>query len=125
MEQYDPLHAPDPAEWLETDEDGRIILVRDYHRRAKVKLPNARVHATIHVVVERQIALGDELPVRRTVARLQAEGLDRHEAIHAVGLVLAEHMYDLMTTGPQETDPNRFYSAALEKLTAEDWRRAR
>jgi len=125
MERYDPLHAPDPAEWLETDEDERIILVRDYHRRAKVKLPNARVHATIHVVVESQIVLGDELPVRRTVARLQAEGLDRHEAIHAVGLVLAEHMYDLMTTGPQKTDPNEFYSASLEKLTAEDWRRAR
>ncbi len=125
MEQYDPLHAPDAAEWLETDEGERIELVRDYHRRAKVKLPNSRLHATIHVVVESQIAMGDELPVGRTIDRLQAEGLDRHEAIHAVGKVLAEHMHDLMTTGPQKTDPNELYWASLDKLTAEGWRRAR
>jgi len=125
MEQYDPIHAPDAAQWLETDEGERIELVRDYHRRAKVKLPNARLHATIHVVVESQIAMGDELPVRRTVDRLQAEGLDRHEAIHAVGKVVAEHLHDLMMTGPQNTDPNELYWASLDKLTAEGWRRAR
>jgi hypothetical protein len=125
MEQYDPLYAPDAAEWLATDEGERIELVRDYHQRAKVKLPNARLHATMHVVVENQVAMGDELPIRRTVDRLQAEGLDRHEAIHAVGSVLAEHMYDLMKMGPPKTDPNAAYWASLEKLTAEGWRRAR
>lgn len=125
MEQYNPLHAPDPAEWLATDESERIELVRDYHQRAKVKLPNARLHATIHVVVENQVAMGDELPVRRAFERLQAEGLDRHEAIHAVGSVLAEHMHDLMKMGPPKTDPNELYWASLQKLTAEGWRRER
>ena len=125
MEQYDPLHAPDAAEWLETDEGERIELVRDYHRRAKVKLPNARLHATMHVVVETQIAMGDDLPVRRTVDRLQTEGLDRHDAIHAVGSVLAAHMHNLMTMGSQKTDPNEHYWTSLEKLTAQGWRRAR
>ena len=98
---------------------GRTLL--NLHERIR----DGSLNATIHVVVESQIALSDELPVRRTVDRLQAEGLDRHEAIHAVGKVLAEHMHDLMTVGPQRTDPNELYWASLEKLTAEGWRRAR
>ena len=55
-----------------------------YHRRAGIFPPNEQLHATFHVVVENQIALGDELPVRRAVDRLMAEGLDRHQAVHAV-----------------------------------------
>jgi len=125
MEQYDPLDAPDAAEWLATDEGERIELVRAYHRRAKVRLPNATLHVTMHVVVESQVAMGDELPVRRIVDRLQAEGLDRHEAIHAVGSVLAGYVHDVMKMGPPKTDPNKLYWASLEKLTAEGWRRAR
>ncbi len=125
MEQYDPHHAPDAAEWLAMDEGERIELVRDYHRRAGVKPPNASLHATMHVVVENQVAMGDEIPVRRTVDRLQAEGLDRHEAIHAVGAVLAEQMFDLLKMVPPKTDPATVYRASLERLTAEGWRRSR
>jgi hypothetical protein len=52
------------------------------------------VHAAIHVAVENQIAMGVEL-VGETVARLVAEGLDRHEAIHAIGALLAEDVFAL------------------------------
>ncbi|MGY4231832.1 hypothetical protein ACVIIW_000779 [Bradyrhizobium sp. USDA 4449] len=44
-------------------------------------------HAKFYAIVESQIA-DAELPVRGTVERLMAEGIDRHEAIHAVGSVL-------------------------------------
>jgi|SRR5205809_13448 len=87
---YDPLEAPEPEEWLAIDEAKRIQLARDYHRRARVRLPNEKLHAVFHVVVENQIALGDEIPVQSTLQRLMAEGLDRHEAIHAIASVLAE-----------------------------------
>ena len=50
--RYDPLNTPDPAAWLALDESERIQLVQDYHRRARVRLPNARVHASMHIVVE-------------------------------------------------------------------------
>lgn len=123
MERYDPLKAPDATEWLGTDEGERIERVRRYHRHAAVRLPNARLHAAMHVVVENQVAMGDALPVGRTVDRLQAEGLDRHEAIHAVGSVLAGRMYDLMKTGSPGGDPNKGYWTSLEKLTAEGRRR--
>jgi hypothetical protein len=100
-------------------------LVIEYHRRARATLPNERLHAAIHVVVENQVAVGDELPVRRALERLQGEGLDRHEAIHAIGSVLAGHIHDLMKRGAPSRDPNRPYWAELETLTAEGWWRAR
>jgi hypothetical protein len=124
MQRYDPLKAPDPEEWLALDEQERIALVQDYHRRARIRLPNASVHAMAHTIVESQIALGDETPARRTAQRLMEEGLDRHEAIHAIGMVLLEFIYDLMRTPASDSDPNPPYFAALERLTAEDWRRS-
>jgi len=71
--QYDPLEAPEPEEWLAIDEAERIDVVKDYHRRARVRLPNEKLHAVFHVVVENQIALGNEIPVQSTVQRLMAE----------------------------------------------------
>ena len=126
MTRYDPLTAPAPEQWLALEEQEQIDLVTDYHRAARLRAPNNKAHAVIHVVVERQIALGDELPVERTVQRLMSEGLDRHEAIHAVGLVLTGHMNDLVRRGELKAgeDPNTAYYAALATLTAEEWRRS-
>jgi hypothetical protein len=75
------------------------------------------------VMVENQFALGDELPVRRTVQRLMSEGLDRHDALHAVGSVLIGHLSDLLAAPKAEigTGPKPRYYAELERLTAEDW----
>jgi hypothetical protein len=118
--QYDPLEAPEPEEWLAIDEAERINLVKDYHRRARVRLPNEKLHAVFHVVVENHIALGNEIPVQSTVQRLMAEGLDRHEAIHAIASVLAEFMHDLINPG-SSTESNPAYFTALQQLTAEGW----
>jgi hypothetical protein len=66
MQRYNPLVSPDPEEWLALGEQERIDLARDYHRKARIRLPNAKVHATVHAIVETQIALRDETPARRT-----------------------------------------------------------
>jgi len=124
MKRYDPLEAPEAQEWLALDEQERIDLVLNYHRKARIRLPNAKVHAIVHAMVETQIALGDETPARRAVQRLINEDLDRHEAIHAIGWVLIEFMSDLMDEPESRAEPNAPYFAALEQLTAEDWRRA-
>jgi hypothetical protein len=127
MEPYDPLRKPDKEAWLALDEDVRILLALDYHRRARTPLPHRRrkAHAVIHVVVENQIALGDDYPVEGTVRRLMAEGLDRHEAIHAVGSVLVEHLSRLAEGAPSpDPDLDAAYRAALRDLTAEGWRRS-
>jgi hypothetical protein len=124
--RYDPLVAPDPKKWLALDEQERIDLARDYHRRARIPVPNdnEELHALFHAIVEAQIALGDATPAQRTAQRLMDEGLDRHQAIHAIGSVLAEHIHDIMKTTPSG-DPNAPYFAALERLTAEHWRRSK
>ena len=127
MERYNPLEPPDPEEWISMDELERIRLVEIYHQRAHVRLPNVAAHALFHTAVENQVALGDETPVKRTVERLMSEGLDRHDAIHAVGSALAAHIYDLLGQGDAapQADPNPPYYAALDNLTAEAWRRSR
>jgi hypothetical protein len=109
---------------LALDEQQRIDLARDYHRRARIRMPDETVHATAHAIVENQIALGDETPARRTAQRLMEEGLDRHDAIHAIGMVLFEFMFDLLQGPASDTDRNPAYFAALERLSAEDWRRS-
>jgi hypothetical protein len=123
MDRYDPLTAPNPEGWLALDEGERTLLIEDYHRRARVRLPNASVHAAVHTVIENQAALGDETPVRRTLDRLMSEGLDRHDAIHAIGLVLTELFYDTMTGAMREntSDASREYFAAVERTTAAAW----
>jgi hypothetical protein len=124
MQRYDPLKAPHPQQWLALDEQERIQLVEDFHRRAGIRLPNDKAHAIFHAIVENQVACGDETPVRRTLERLMSEGLDRHDAIHAVGLVLSDLIYDTNAQAPEENaDPNSAYFAAIERLTAEAWRR--
>jgi hypothetical protein len=52
------------------------------------------------VIVENQIAEGYE-PTVRAIVRLTAGGLDRHEAVHAIGSII---------------------SAGIERITAKAWR---
>jgi hypothetical protein len=121
MQRYDPLKAADPKGWLALDEQERINLVRDYHRRARIRTPNDEMHALFHAIVETQVALGDETPVRDTLRRLMDEGLDRHDAIHAIGSVLSEFIFDILTEPKLHAVPNAKYFAALERLTTEGW----
>jgi hypothetical protein len=119
---YDPEVAPDPAEWRARSEQERLNMVQAYHRRAGISLPSERAHTALHVVIENQIAAGDDLPARRTIERLIAEGLDRHDALHAVASVLTDQLYDLMQEEKTKFSETAF-NEALAQLTAESWRR--
>ena len=121
MNYYDPDRAPNPEQWLALDEQVRIHLVEEYHRAKRIKLPNVKVHAVFHAMVENQIA-EDLEPVVRAMGRLTVEGLSRHESIHAIASVLAEHIHELFTTTASEKNSAAIYSAAVERLTARGWR---
>ena len=123
MKPYDPLQAPDPEEWLALDEAERILLAEEYHRRARIRLPKGELHAILHASVENQVAMAhEEAPAQRAIERLITQGLDRHDAIHAIGSVLIEHMFDLVHEAESGVTSNQPYAAALERLTAETWR---
>jgi hypothetical protein len=119
---YDPRQPPPADVWLALDPDERRMLVETYHRRQKTRLPNAHLHALIHLVVENQLALGVQV-VGDTLERLQREGLDRHDAIHAIGSVLAEHLYEVMREHDERAAPTHArYFDQLKQLTAAHWR---
>ena len=124
MEAYNPECMPEPASWLELDEQERIVLVETYHRVARIKLPNVTAHALLHAIVENQIALNLD-PVVRAMHRLGKEGLTRHDAVHAIGSVVAAHLFDMLKTN-QNDDAAALqarYDAVVERLSAASWRR--
>jgi hypothetical protein len=119
--QYDPERPVDAEDWLALDEQERIEAVRQYHRRSKIRLPNENLHAITHAAVESQIASG-EYPVRGVLNRLMKEGLDRHDAIHAIGSVLAEYMFAVVAQVDFDF-ATEDYVREIQQLTARSWRK--
>jgi hypothetical protein len=119
---YDPAVAPDPAAWLGLDEQVRIDAALAYHRHLDAPhppVPNLMLHAMAHVIVENQIASRDPREIGETVARLMAAGLSRHEAIHAVGSVVARWLFDVLQK-KEAFDLSRSLPE-LQELRAADW----
>jgi hypothetical protein len=123
MASYDPDRDPDPSEWLLLDESERMEEVLAWHRRHGIEAPNLQLHARFHVIVETQLA-EDEPDVLDTLDRLIDEGLDRHEAIHAIGFVAAQHAYHTIRRAPVG-DPRELYLADVRRLTAQKWKKMR
>lgn len=84
------------------------------------QVPNERAHAALHVIVENQ--LDERIPlVRKTLDRLMAEGLSRHDAVHAISSVQIVHLQDLLRENAKTPDSPEPYFQALEALTAAGW----
>jgi hypothetical protein len=121
---YNPASAPDPAAWLAEPEQERVRSVSTFHMVNRLNAGNAKAHAAVHVIVENQVAMGIG-PTVRAMARLQSQGLSRHDALHAVGAVVSSYMFASMHA-PQEADSASLQSqinAALVRLDADAWRR--
>jgi len=118
--KYDPDKAPDAAQWLALDEADRTDMVLAAHEGQNMEMPSAMAHSGITVAVENQLAEGLPEAVD-ALARLQAEGLGRHDAVHAIGLVLAEHLWRVLRD-PKSADPTHEpYLRRLRKLTKQEW----
>jgi hypothetical protein len=115
---YDPMAPPPAAEWLALDEPERRRRVEVYHRAAGIEIPNPGAHALIHAVIETQLAQG-LAPVRQVLERLLAGGLDRHEALHAIGSVLARRLHAMTQ---EKTFDSGEYLQGLEALAVEDFK---
>ena len=121
MDEYNPDVAPDAEAWKAADEMDLMELVFQYHEKARIRMPNARAHAALHVMVENQVALAEQTPVAEAIVRLMGQGLGRHDALHAVGSVLLTHMNNAAATNqPISRDA---YFNDVRVLTAESWYR--
>ncbi len=116
--RYDATVGPNPGEWKSSDEAERLRAVRAHHAGDQADLPDVRLHAALHVVVENQIAEGHKA-VLRALERLTAEGLDRHSAIHAISSVVARQMHALLKDAAAGFDAAA-YARDLDALSASE-----
>lgn len=121
MLQYDASKDPDPAAWLAMDEAERILAIEKCHRRIGDKFPRPQVHASMHAVIENQLAVNDPPFVRAALDRLLREGLDRHNAIHAIAGVFAQQMHALLKNKPAGGFDLAQYEKGLGQLDAAQW----
>jgi hypothetical protein len=79
------------------------------------------LHATLHAIVENQIALNSPPEVARKLRSLVAGGLDRHQALHALATAVTEMIVG--ASRGQAGDPVRRYVSSVRRLTAQKWLR--
>jgi hypothetical protein len=75
---------------------------------------NPHLHLMTHVILEKQLRFNDPPFVRQTIGRLEARGVDPHEARHAVMTVLVELMWEVVTQ--KRSFDNKRYEKELKKL---------
>ncbi|MBW2458378.1 MAG: DUF1841 family protein [Deltaproteobacteria bacterium] len=119
---YDANRVLGAEQWLTLDEREQLKRVETYHQRAlppNRQPPSIQRHAGMHVIVENQLASGEPPETRTALERLFAEGMSRHDALHAIGWVLTEHMSKAMKAQtPLEMSA---YTEDLAKLTLKRW----
>ena len=121
MDKYNPDKPVDPEDWSALDEAIQIELVHDFHSELDLEMTGEalRVHSSIHVIVENQLAMGVDL-IAETIAKLTRQGLNRHDAIHAIGAIISEDIFDVIKGNVAEFSPIK-YRRKLEKITAKRW----
>lgn len=132
-QQYDPSRGPDPS-WAQLPLDERIRQVEGFHRRHRPPASFAAGpswlaeasdldHALAHVWAEGMLLSSQPEydPLRSQVSRLIEEGLDRHEAVHAVALTWMESVQRTAMVRLKD-NPVAEMCRDLEELTAERWR---
>lgn len=116
---HDANIEPDPEAWLATDESLNLAAIEAYHVALGVDLPNLRLHATMHAIVENQLAASAPVESRATLERFVAAGVTRHDAVHAIGSVVAEAIWSAQRRNAS-VDRGAML-AALARLDPDDW----
>ena len=120
MESYNASRNINSALWLNLDEAVRLELIEEYVEDFEKEIDSSKknIHASVHMVVENQLALGEE-PALNAYSRLLRQGLNRHETIHAIGAVIFTDIYEAMQN--KDNKPITSYKSRLRKLTAKKW----
>jgi len=124
MKEYDALIEPESEKWLKLSEENRIAIIESYVRNHEKTIEEEAflLHSSIHMVVENQLAENIE-STKEAYNRLLRQGLNRHEAIHAIGAVVTEDIYDMLKN--KKTFNHEKYKNRLRKLTAKKWKKGK
>ena len=82
------------------------------------------MHASFHKIVENQVAERNPPFVATRLRQLIAQGLDRHDAIHAIISIMAKRLASDMKRSEDTRFNIALYEAALRRLNAKSWRRS-
>ena len=73
----------------------------------KKKRFNPVLHKLFHQIVEQQLKENDPKETKETLDRLIILGYNRHEAIHKIGAVVVEELFDVLKS-KEKFDRERF-----------------
>jgi hypothetical protein len=110
--------------WRDLSEQERLSRVARFHNETLTPAqmpPSMQRHAAMHVIVETQLAEDQPAEARVALRRLMAEGMSRHEAVHALGWLSTEHMRRALEA--QRPVDLAAYAADLSTLTVRSWLR--
>ena len=115
MREYNPAKSPDRQQWMALDKTRQLELVRQAHTDMDAGESAVASHCGMHSAVETQIA--ENSPgVRNAMGRLRKQGISRHNAVHAIGLVLIQHMRRMATSQDEPDVANSHYQTKLTEL---------
>lgn len=122
MNRYDPDVPPDPQAWLAMDESSRISLINSCHASHGEFGESLLAHAAMHAAIETQLASSEPVEATQALQRLVDAGLSRHDAVHAIGTVLADFIFAMLKS-PDEAQgfDQSAYASALSDLTVSSW----
>ncbi len=118
---YDPLVAPDPEEWLDMDDGEKQYLISSALHDYEAGIGEGfEAHCIMHLIVENQVALNEaDTPTGEQMDRLMSAGLNRHEAIHALGNVIMCQMWEMQTKRKEMTPVS--LAKEMRSLKSKDW----
>ena len=111
------LHEQAHAELVKgalAGERPRVIVATDIGGSDPDDEINPFMHITIHQIVETQIRTEKPPEVERVFQGLKDKGQDRHDAIHAIGAIFVEYLFDVLKNG-NEFDQEK-YVADIKQL---------
>ncbi len=119
-ERYDHLDPADPDErslLIEAEHPEFAEYLADSSWQGEIDGMNPRFHLTMHEVIANQLWADEPPEVWQAAKRLREQGMERHDILHELAGVMAEHMQPTMLRGePFDEDA---YGRALAGLASQ------